>query len=64
MELQKTRNNGMEQNHITFQEIESWSRLLGIGVTQFEVRCLIALDSCFLTHSASVRAAKAATKAS
>jgi hypothetical protein len=63
MQLQATRSTGMEQNHITFQEIASWSNLLGIGVSQFEVRGLMALDTCFITHSASVRAAKAASQA-
>jgi hypothetical protein len=59
MQLQASRQIGMQPNHISYQEIACWSQLLNIQVTQFEVRCLMALDSCYLNHSEKVRASKA-----
>jgi hypothetical protein len=57
MQLQATRSMGMEANHISYQEIANWSKLLNVKVTALEVRSLIALDSAYMNHCAAVRAA-------
>ena len=61
IELDKTRQVGMEECSITYSEIESWSRLLKIDVTPFEVQCLIGIDS--LAAASRSRSREAARKA-
>ena len=46
--LQASRPIGMQSGHITYSEICSWSTLLKINPTPFEVRCIMALDSLYL----------------
>jgi hypothetical protein len=47
--LDETRQVGMDRCHITYTEIAHWSILLKINVTAFEVRCIMALDSAYLS---------------
>ena len=47
--LHKTRPCGMAEGHITYTEIYHWSRLLKINVDPFEVRCIMAVDSAYIT---------------
>ena len=49
LDLQKTRPIGMQAGHITYTEIFNWSTLLKINVIPFEIRCIMALDSAYLS---------------
>lgn len=60
--LQASRPIGMESGHITYAEIESWSRLVKINVIPFEVRCIMALDSLYLACSKEQQGRKAASR--
>jgi hypothetical protein len=59
--LHKTRPIGMDEGHITFTEILNWSTLLKINVTPFEVRCIMALDSAYITFRVEQQERKAAS---
>lgn len=48
VELDSTRAVGMDLSHISYTEIVNWSNLLKIGITRFEVQCIMALDSAYL----------------
>lgn len=49
LELQETRAPSMNGHaHITYTELDSWTRLLQIRLTPFEVKCLMKLDSVFV----------------
>jgi hypothetical protein len=58
--LNRTRAVGMDANHITYTEIANWSTLLKIGVTDFEVQCIMALDSAYIHTRQKQQAAKQA----
>lgn len=62
LELGRTRSTGMDASHITYTEVESWSRLLQLNVSKFEVRCLMALDTVFINCQREAQANKAASK--
>ena len=59
--LQASRPIGMQSGHITYAEIHSWSTVLKINVTPFEVRCIMALDSLYLACSREQQERKAAS---
>jgi len=44
------RQSGMSVNPLSWAEIESWGRLLGIYPDQWEVRTLREMDRAFLEH--------------
>jgi hypothetical protein len=61
LQLQATRPIGMASGHITYTEIANWSKLLKINVTDFEVRCIMAVDSAFLSVQNEQHKRKAAS---
>jgi hypothetical protein len=52
----------MAAGHITFTEVENWAKLLKITPTAFEVRCIMAIDSAYLSVQDEQHKRKAATK--
>lgn len=57
--LNESRNVGMDINHISYTEIMTWSTLLKITLTPFEVRCIMALDSVYINVRREQHARKA-----
>ncbi len=41
---------GVGPNPLTHQEIEAWSRLTGVTLELRELRLLLRLDDCMMTH--------------
>lgn len=60
LDLNKSRAVGMAACHITYTEISNWSKLLKISITEFEVRCIMDLDSAYLSVGSEQRDRKAA----
>jgi len=61
LQLQQTRAVGMAANHITYTEVENWAKRLKINPTPFEVRCIMAIDSAYLSVQNEQQKRKAAT---
>ena len=59
--LHATRSIGMSESPISYTEIQNWSTLLQINVNQFEVRCIIAIDSAYFTCRSKQQENSAAT---
>lgn len=55
VELDSTRNSGFDIGPVTFAEIESWSRLMKIEVSPFEVQSLRAIDKAYIKFQRSKR---------
>ena len=61
--LSRTRSsNGFGQNAISYLEIDAWSRLTNIELTQVEVNAIIQIDSAYLTIQAKQIAQRSKTK--
>lgn len=49
LDLHKTRPVGMSEGHVTYTEMSNWSNLLKIKITPFEIRCIMLLDSAYIS---------------
>lgn len=47
-QLNETRQAGFKLCHISYLELAAWAGVLHLRLSPFEVRCIMALDSCFL----------------
>lgn len=61
VELNRTRPVGMDIGALNYTEIANWATLLKIGITAFEVRCIMALDSAYMRVRGEQQARKAAS---
>jgi hypothetical protein len=50
VELGSTRQSGMGVCPLTFTEMKSWSELLSIKLTAFEIRTLRRIDTLYVNH--------------
>ena len=64
LQLHETRQMGMEANHIAYTEVASWSKLMQIQPTCFEIKCIMALDTVYLNYRAEALAKSTAASQS